>query len=172
MDKYINLAKTAVETFVKNNKIIKPPPDLPKNFFQDKAGAFVSLHTKDGDLRGCIGTFLPTKENLAQEIISNAITAASQDYRFSPVTKKDLVNLEYSVDILSAPVQANDLHELDPKKYGVLVKSDDGRSGLLLPDLEGVDTIELQISIACQKAGINWPEEKPSIYKFTVERHK
>lgn len=171
MDKYTNLAKATIEAYINNNEIIKPPPDLPQKFLQ-KAGVFVSLHTLDGDLRGCIGTFLPTKDNIAQEIISNAISAATSDPRFPSITKKELKNLKYSVDILSSPVKENDVYKLDPKQYGILVKMNDGRSGLLLPNLEGINSIELQISIACQKASINWPEEKPQIFKFTVERHK
>jgi len=172
MDHYLNLAKKTLENYLKKGKVITPPQDLPSEFNQKRAGCFVSLHTKDGDLRGCIGTYLPTKKNIAEEIINNAIAAACHDPRFLPVTSQELAKLEYSVDILTEPVLINKLTELDPKKFGVLVKTNDGRAGLLLPDLEGVETIDEQLTIACQKANIRWPVEQPQIYKFTVERHK
>jgi len=167
MNKYSQLAKQAISEYLKNDKIIDPPVD----FSNTQAGVFVSLHTKSGELRGCIGTYLPQYSNLAEEIINNAIAAAVQDNRFSPLTLNELENLEIGVDVLSEPVKVNNLDELDPKKFGVIVKSAGGRSGLLLPNLTGVDTVKKQLSIACQKAGIVWPDEQPQIFKFTVERH-
>ena len=172
MNYYTDLAKNTLENYLEKNEIITLPSDLPAEFYQKRAGCFVSLHTKNGDLRGCIGTYLPTQKNIADEIINNAIAAACHDPRFLPVTKSELNDLEYSVDILSEPILINNLAELDCKKFGVLVKTNDGRSGLLLPDLEGVETVEQQLFIACQKAGINWQKEKPMIYKFIVERHR
>jgi AmmeMemoRadiSam system protein A len=170
MDEYVNLAKNTVETFLKTNQIPPLPKDLPQAMLKKKAGAFVSIHQKNGELRGCIGTFLPTKPNLALEIITNAISSATQDPRFRPITQEKLDNLVYSVDILSPPKPATK-KEINPKKYGLIVKSEDGRKGLLLPDLEGVDTPEQQIAICCQKAGIG-PKEKISYQIFTVERHQ
>ncbi len=170
MDKYTKLAKETIETYVKNKKVIKVPKDLPKEMIEKQAGVFVSLKKK-GELRGCIGTFLPTQKNIAEEIINNAISAATQDLRFCPVKESELKDLEYSVDVLSEPESVKSLKELDPKKYGVIVGNQFGYRGLLLPNLEGVNDIETQLSIACDKAGIHYQKEPLTIERFTVERH-
>jgi len=172
MDQYIKLAQQTIETYLKEGRLIKPPSNLSQEMLKKKAGVFVSLHKKNGDLRGCIGTFLPTQENIAQEIIHNAISAAFRDPRFYPLQEDELKDLEISVDILSEPEPVDSIEKLNAKKYGIIVKADDGRTGLLLPDIEGVDTVDEQILIACQKAGINPFKEKYQIYRFTVERHK
>ncbi len=189
MDSYISLAKKTVENYVRLGKTIEPPKELPKEMLLKKAGVFVSIHKKSTNhrlrttavdrgqstvdqLRGCIGTFLPTKENIAYEIISNAISAASKDTRFTPIEEKELKYLSYSIDILTKPEPVSRSEDLHPQKYGILVKSENGKTGLLLPDLEGVDTTEKQLAIACTKAGINPKEEKISIFRFEVERHK
>ena len=125
---------------------------------------------KDGELRGCIGTYLPVYENIAQETINNAIAAATQDCRFEPVENSELPFLSYMVYIISKPDPVRSMEELDPEKYGVVVKSS-GKRGLLLPGLEGVKTIAQQISIACQKAGIDPSKEKLLIYKFEVVKY-
>jgi len=169
-DKYLQLAKETVETYIKEGRIISPPKDLSKEMLTKKAGVFVSLHLKDGSLRGCIGTFVPTKKNLALEIIANAISSATQDPRFSPVTEKELPNLIYSVDILSASKTISKDKLSDPKKYGLIVSTQDGRRGLLLPDLPGINTVEEQIKICRLKAGIN-PWEPVNYHIFTAERH-
>jgi uncharacterized protein (TIGR00296 family) len=122
-------------------------------------------------LRGCIGTILPTKENIAEEIIQNAISACSQDLRFSPIAKEELPNITIKVDILSEPEPVESEKVIDPKVHGVIVKSEDGKSGLLLPDLPGIKSSLQQISIAKNKAGI-LPEDKFFLYRFTVERHE
>lgn len=132
------------------------------------AGAFVSLHAHDR-LRGCIGTIGPTTESVAWEIVQNAISACSCDPRFPPVTVSELDSLEYSVDVLGKPEPISSPAELDVKKYGVIV-SCGGRRGLLLPDLEGVDTVEQQIDIARQKGGISSREEY-NLERFEVVRH-
>ncbi len=170
-DFYLDLARQTIETYIKEGKVISLPKNLPKELVNKKAGVFVSLHLKDGSLRGCIGTFVPTKKNLALEIIANAISSATQDPRFSPVTAKELPNLVYSVDILSASKTISKDKLSDPKKYGLIVSSQDGRRGLLLPDLPGVNNIEQQIAICRQKAGIN-PWEPVNYHVFTVERHQ
>ncbi len=184
MSHYIDLAKSAVENYVENGKIISPPLDLPKDFLTKRSGAFVTIE-KSGELRGCIGTYMPVQDNIAQEIINNAISAATEDYRFGPIAKEELPYLSYTVYILHEPELAKNIKELDPKKYGVLVKtvplsaSADvvfnghfaAKSGLLLPDLEDVNTVEEQISIACQKAGIDPDKENMIIYRFTVEKY-
>jgi AmmeMemoRadiSam system protein A len=173
MNPYISLAKSAVENYVKEGKIIFPLSDLPEELLKRKAGAFVTIE-KEKELRGCIGTYLPTKENIAKEIISNAIAAAAQDYRFGPIQKEELPSLFYTVYLLSEPEPVKNRKELNPKKYGIIVKTvaSPQKSGLLLPGLEEVDTVEEQISIACQKAGIDLTEEKILIYKFTVKKYK
>ena len=135
----------------------------------EKAGVFVSLK-KQGELRGCIGTFQPTTESVAEEIIQNAVSAATQDPRFSPVTEDELGEIEYSVDVLSAPEKVAGKEDLDPRKYGVIVKSGDYK-GLLLPDLEGVDTVDAQVNIAAMKAGISLSEDI-ELYRFEVKRYK
>ena len=112
----------------------------------------MSLH-KDGRLRGCIGTIAPTEETLAREIVQNAISAGTRDPRFPPVQAEELDRLEYSVDVLGRPEPVNSLDQLDPKTYGVIV-SYGRKRGLLLPDLDGVDTVEEQVSIARRKGGI------------------
>lgn len=173
MDKYVALAKNTIVNFVKTGQIIKEPAGLPKEMLNNKAGVFVSLHQKsDHSLRGCIGTFLPTKENIALEIISNAVSAATRDPRFDPLTDKELDDLEINIDVLTPPEPVDKIKLLDAKKYGIIVKTDDGRAGLLLPDLEGVETPQEQIDICCQKGGINPKEEAISLFKFTVIRHK
>jgi AmmeMemoRadiSam system protein A len=173
MNPYVSLTKSAVENYVKEGKVISPSPDLPEELLKKKAGVFVTIE-KEKELRGCIGTYLPTKENIAKEIISNAIAAAVQDYRFGPIQKEELPHLSYTVYLLSEPEPIKNIKELNPKKCGIIVKTvaSPQKSGLLLPDLEDVDTIEEQIAIACQKAGIDLTEEKILIYKFTVKKYK
>jgi AmmeMemoRadiSam system protein A len=166
-DLYVELARRATEEYVRTRRRIAPPAKLPARL-KERAGVFVSIK-KRGALRGCIGTFLPTEENLAEEIIANAISSATRDYRFPPISPQELGELEYSVDILTPPEPAT-IEELDPRRYGVLVESG-GRRGLLLPDLEGVETVEQQLEIARRKAGIG-PDEPVQVYRFTVERHK
>lgn len=168
-DPYIELAKKTIETYIKDDKIIDIPLDTPKELLDNKSAVFVSIH-KNGYLRGCIGTIIPTTKCVAQEIINNAINASTEDPRFDPVTVDELKDLEINVDVLTLPEDIDDKTMLDPKKYGVIVRSGLKR-GLLLPDLEGVDTIDEQISIAKQKAGIN-DNEKIELQRFEVIRHK
>ncbi len=161
------LAKTAVNGYLKNGKLPQTPTDLPP-VWAKRAGVFVSIK-KAGNLRGCIGTYSPTQSNAAREVIVNALSAATQDPRFAPVTEDELLDLKFSVDVLGAPEAISDTQELDPKVFGVLVKCRE-RVGLLLPDLEGVDTVEEQIGIARKKAGIS-PSEEADLYRFTVTRY-
>lgn len=168
MHPLVSLAKETVEQYTKTGKVVKPPADLIPEM-SGRAGVFVSLKKK-GELRGCIGTFQPTTENVAREIIQNAVSAATQDPRFSPVAEKELDDIEYSVDVLSEPEKIISKRDLDPRKYGVIVKSGN-RKGLLLPDLEGVDTVDDQISIATMKAGIFIGEEI-ELFRFEVKRYR
>jgi len=136
---------------------------------QERAGVFVSIH-KAKELRGCIGTFEPTQASVAEEIITNAINSATRDPRFLPIAPDELDDLNYSVDVLTKPEPIKSQDELDPKKYGVIVEAG-MRRGLLLPDLEGVDTVDFQIDICRQKAGI-LPDEPIKLYRFEVKRYK
>lgn len=169
MNPLVNLAITAVESYIKEGKIIEPPENFPKEFLNRGAGIFVTIE-ENGELRGCIGTYLPLRQNIAEEIIYNAIAAATEDYRFGPLQKEELPHLSYAVYILSKPELIKNIKELDAKKYGVIVKTE-AKCGLLLPCLDGVNTIDQQIFIACQKGGINLGREKIIIYKFTVEKY-
>ena len=162
----VRLARDTLETFVRHREIIEPVVD--SSLLVQQAGVFVSLKI-NGRLRGCIGTIAPAQANLAAEIIENTISAGFYDPRFPPVAAEELPLIEYSVDVLSPPEPISGPHELDPKKYGVIVEKG-GRKGLLLPDLDGVDTVERQLSIALEKAGI-MPQENYQISRFLVTRY-
>ncbi|MCX7988238.1 MAG: AmmeMemoRadiSam system protein A [Thermodesulfovibrio sp.] len=169
MHPYVEIAKRTIEDFVKTGKISSIPKEIPEDM-KKKAGVFVSIK-KRGQLRGCIGTFMPATENIYTEIIRNAIAAATEDPRFPPVHESELPELEYSVDILSPPEPVRNLDELDPKKYGIIVIKG-WQKGLLLPDIEGVNTVDEQLRIAKLKAGIDPFDPDVEIYKFKVERYK
>ncbi len=164
---YVRLARESLNEYYINNKVLKPSNDLPKEMLNKRHGVFVSLK-KYGNLRGCIGTILPTTDSVAEEIIKNAIQAATSDPRFMKVSKEELKELDISVDVLTDPVKATK-KGLNPKIYGVIVTKGNKR-GLLLPDLEGVDTVDEQLEIACQKANIY--DEDYEIEKFQVIRYK
>ncbi|WP_448376477.1 AmmeMemoRadiSam system protein A [Fervidobacterium sp.] len=166
---YVRWAIEVIENYVRHRKIIEPHSELPKELFTTKAGAFVTLHNLDGSLRGCIGTFAPVRENLAYEIRDNAIAAATKDPRFPPVEIEELDNIVVNVDVLSPYEPVKSIEELDPKKYGIIVQKG-WRRGLLLPDIEGIETVEEQIRIAKLKAGIY--DDDFEIYRFTVERYR
>jgi len=161
------LAKDTVESYVREGKTPQLKRLTPE--MQEKAGVFVSIHKLD-DLRGCIGTFEPVQKNIAEEIIANAISSATRDPRFPPIAPEELKDLNYSVDVLTTPESVESKDQLDPKKYGVIVEAG-WRRGLLLPDLEGVDSVDYQIDICRQKAGIA-PDEPVKLYRFQVKRYK
>ncbi|MBO8161655.1 MAG: AmmeMemoRadiSam system protein A [Thermosipho sp. (in: Bacteria)] len=166
---YVKWAIEVIENYIIHNKIAIPDEKkLPKELFEKKAGCFVTLHLTNGSLRGCIGTYEPTQPNLALEIRNNAIASATRDPRFPPVTQEELANIVVNVDVLGEIEPVNSLAELDPKKYGIIVVKGWNR-GLLLPDIEGVDTVEEQIRIAKLKAGIF--DNDFELYKFKVERY-
>lgn len=167
-DEYVRLARLAVESYIKDGIISSVPKNTSSELLDLKAGTFVSLHL-NGNLRGCIGTISPTTKTVAEEIIQNSISACSQDPRFNRVEVKELPFLEYSVDVLAEPLKIKDKIELDVKRFGVIVKNGN-RRGLLLPDLDGVNSIEEQISIAKQKANIRENEEV-ELERFEVIRH-
>lgn len=168
-DPYVKLARQSLESYILSRRRIDIPDDVPEEMLHAKAGAFVSIH-KDGALRGCIGTTGPTTDCVAREIIENAISASTRDPRFSPIGPEELPRLEISVDVLGEPEDIGSEAELDVKRYGVIVSSG-GKRGLLLPDLDGVDTVEQQIDIARQKAGIR-RSESVKLQRFEVVRHE
>ena len=167
-DAYVRLARETINTYIRMGKIIDIPSDCPDEMTGRKAGAFVSIHKND-NLRGCIGRICATRENLAKEIIHNAIAASTEDPRFSPITEDELDALEISVDVLGEAEDIDSPSLLDVKRYGVIVSTNTKR-GLLLPDLDGVDTVEDQIAIAKSKAGI-LDGEKYKLQRFEVIRH-
>ena len=168
-DPYVHLARQSLESFIKTGQRLERPENLPDDLIGRKAGIFVSLK-KDGRLRGCIGTISGIRESVADEIIHNAISAGTEDPRFDEVQKSELDSLVYSVDVLGVPEKICSKDSLDARKYGVIVKNG-MRHGLLLPNLDGVDTPEQQINIALQKAGIS-PHEEYTLERFEVVRHK
>lgn len=167
-DDYVKLAYKSVYNYVLHGKELKLPDNLPEEMLNTHAGAFVSIH-ENGKLRGCIGTTSPTTDNVALEIIQNAISASTKDPRFDAIKADELKFLEISVDVLGNPEDISGLSELDAKKYGVIVSSGRKR-GLLLPDLDGVDSVEQQIEIAMQKGGITRDDEI-HLQRFEVVRH-
>lgn len=163
------LARRTVEAFVRDSLSLAPPAEVPDELAV-RAGCFVSIKTRDGDLRGCIGTIDPVKDTLAEEIIANAIGSATRDPRFPPVQASELPNLKYSVDVLSAPEPCT-IDDLDPKIYGVIVEDESGfRRGLLLPNLEGIDNAAHQVEIAARKAGIA-PDSPVKLLRFRADRY-
>jgi AmmeMemoRadiSam system protein A/AmmeMemoRadiSam system protein B len=164
------LARRAVETFIREGVIIEPPAES-SGLLNQRAACFVSLKTHAGELRGCIGTIEPARKRLAEELIANAISAATRDPRFPPVTTSELNSLRYSVDVLHAPEPA-EFEDLDPEVYGVIVEDREAlRRGLLLPDIQGVETARQQVDIAARKAGI--PQNTPlKLSRFRVERFR
>lgn len=169
-DAYVRLARKALETYVRTGKMLVIPDDLPEELRSKRAGVFVSLKMH-GRLRGCIGTILPVTDSVAEEIADNAVSAGCRDPRFTPVKEEELDQLVYSVDVLGETEEIASPEELDVKEYGVIV-SKGRKRGLLLPNLEGVDTVEEQISIAMQKAGIDETETGVKLERFRVIRHK
>ena len=167
-DEYVKLARDAIEAYVSRDITIDVPEGLPKEMTDNMAGAFVSIH-KMGELRGCIGTISPTKVSVAKEIIDNGISAATKDPRFPEITKDELPWLDISVDVLGRPEDIDSRDELDIKRYGVIVSSGYKR-GLLLPDLDGIESVDQQIDIARRKAGIGEDEEY-TLQRFEVIRH-
>ncbi|MEX1307350.1 MAG: AmmeMemoRadiSam system protein A [Eubacteriales bacterium] len=167
-DNYVALARQTMGAYIPSGQIIPPPSGLPPEMYTEQRGVFVSIK-KNGNLRGCIGTIEPVQSCIAEEIIRNAISAATRDPRFSPITPDELDTLEISVDVLFPPEDIDDLDELNPKEYGVIVNKG-FRRGLLLPNLEGIDSAHEQVDIALQKAGIG-PNERYKMQRFKVVRH-
>ncbi|TAH52470.1 MAG: AmmeMemoRadiSam system protein A [Chloroflexota bacterium] len=174
-DPLVILAHRAVDEYVRHGQrfaLSNADALTPKlgARLQERAGTFVSIHKKNGDLRGCIGTFMPVRANVAEEVIENAIASASRDPRFYPIQEWELDDLDISVDVLSEPEPVQSARELNPQVYGVIVTDRAGnRRGLLLPMLEQVQTVEQQIDIARQKAFIG-ADEPIQLFRFRVQR--
>jgi AmmeMemoRadiSam system protein A len=165
------LARLAVETFVRRGHLIDAPSGDSHPALLQPAPCFVCIKTLDRRLRGCIGTVEPARDTLAEEIVVNAVGAATRDPRFRPITAGELASIFYTVDVLDTPEPAR-VEDLDPKLFGVIVENVDGsRRGLLLPDIDGVETVGRQIQIAAQKAGIS-PHAPLKLYRFRVRRYK
>ena len=163
------LARLTIETLITRGTVVAPP-DAPSDLLDARAACFVTIKTRNGDLRGCIGTIEPAKDTLAEELITNAVNSATRDPRFPPVRADELPNLKYSVDVLSAPEPAQ-LEDLDSNQFGVIVEEEDGlKKGLLLPRLEGVDSVTKQIEIASRKAGIA-PGTPVKLFRFRADRY-
>lgn len=188
MDVYVKLAKATIENYIKTGVVLSvrrgevvnsedniscdvdvSQLQLDDDMLHRRAGVFVSLKIR-GQLRGCIGTISGVQNSIAEEIIQNAVSSSTKDPRFSPVTESELPCLEYSVDVLGDAERIDSTDQLDVKRYGVIVTKG-YRRGLLLPNLEGVDTVEQQVAIACAKAGID-VSENPDMERFEVVRHK
>ena len=163
------LARLTVETLIREGTVIEPPVH-PRAVLATRAGVFVTLRSADGQLRGCIGTIEPAHPNVAEEIVQNAISAATRDPRFLPVSTDELPDLEYGVDVLSIPELARGTEDLDPERYGVIVETLDGRRrGLLLPRIQGIESVEAQWLAVHSKAGIK-PGTPVRVERFTVTR--
>lgn len=167
----VALAHRAINEYVRHGqRVLTPRAEEYAPYWNERAGVFVSIHKTNGELRGCVGTFMPTRENIADEVIENAIAAATRDPRFYPITERELGDLEISVDVLSEPEAIASKAELDPQVYGVIVADREGtRRGLLLPMLEQVKTVEQQVMIAKQKAYIG-ADEPVQLWRFRVQR--
>ena len=167
-DAYVALARRAVEEYTRTGQVIPVPAGLPEELYQQQAGVFVSLKENDS-LRGCVGTVQAAENSVAEEIIYNAVSACSRDPRFQPVGPEELDRLTITVDVLGKLEKVNSVEELDEKKYGVIVSKENSQ-GLLLPDLDGVDSVQEQIGIAKRKAGIK-DQEEVELQRFEVIRH-
>ena len=167
-DDYVSLARRAIDHYARTKEVLEVPKGLPDEMYSANAGVFVSIK-ENGSLRGCIGTIQPSESSLAREIIYNAVSASSRDPRFSPIEPEELDRLTITVDVLGKVEKAASWEELDVKKYGVIVSNENGR-GLLLPNIDGVETVQEQIAIARQKAGIG-EQEEIELERFQVERH-
>lgn len=133
------------------------------------AAVFVTLRRSDGSLRGCIGSLNPTQTDVCGETARSAVLAASRDPRFAPVEADELEGLSVEVSVLTRPEPISGVSDLDPARFGVVVRDDNGRQGLLLPDIPGIDDAATQVAIARNKAGIA-PESHVTLQRFTVRK--
>ena len=166
------LARKSIESYVTSDRMLGPPADLPEEM-KRRAGAFVTIR-RHGELRGCMDTIEPSFSSVAEEVIQNAISAATRDPRFAPVSVDELNELEVKVDVMGEPELVSSLDDLDPKRYGLIVQSvaEPRQRGLLLPDLDRIDTVEKQVHwTRHHKAGITDPAEEVKMFRFEVVRY-
>ena len=169
---YTKVALVTIQKYLDTGNSENLINEIPEDILSNRRGCFVSLHKTDGSLRGCIGTIEPQEENLYEEIIRNAISAATRDSRFSPLSEDELEDIEISVDVLTEPEQIFDLDELDPEIFGIIVKDDSHHRAILLPSIPTIDTIEKQIEIVKRKAGLSKIKNKNlKFYRFTSNRY-
>ena len=170
----VKLARETIEDYVRNRRVPpSPPEDELSSEMKQQGGVFVSIKKK-GQLRGCIGTIEPRQTNVAEEVIENAVSAATRDPRFPPIGPEELKDLEISVDVLTTPEPIESLDQLDPKRYGLIVQSlaNPLKRGLLLPDLPSIRTAEEQFHhTKVYKAGIADEDEPIQMYRFEVVRY-
>lgn len=171
MKGHVDLAKMAIKEFVQTGRKVDVPADVLEEMKEKRAGVFVTIHIGK-ELRGCIGTFVPTKKDVAEEIVANAISACSSDPRFFPVEDTELDELEIEVSILEEAKSIEQIQKHDPQKEGIIVAAEDGRKGLLLPGLEGIDTVQKQIKIAAEKGNINPDAEPIQLLSFKTKIFK
>ncbi|MDK2945913.1 AmmeMemoRadiSam system protein A [Geotoga petraea] len=169
MHKYVKLAFEVIKSQFEKESVSDFSIYKNDEDFKIKRGCFVTIHNNDDSLRGCIGTIEPYYENLYEEIYHNAISAAFKDPRFDELREKELKNIKISVDVLGDLKKVNKKDELNPQKFGIVLQKGFHR-GVLLPNLEGVDTVEKQIYITKMKAGIN--SDDFDIFKFEVNRYE
>ena len=168
---YTKIALKSIKEFLETGRTTKIESEEIPIELREKKACFVSLHiAKNNNLRGCIGTIEPVRENLYQEIIKNAVSAASRDTRFNPLALSEFNSITLSVDVLSIPKKKNDLQNHNPKTHGLIISDGNYRRGILLPNLEGIDTAQQQEDIVMQKAGIHLTNSNLKYYTFTVER--
>jgi len=167
----LDLARKSIEYYLKNKMVLPIPKNLPDFLLQNQMGIFISIFEKNNDkLRGCIGTHKPARKNIAEEIIYNSLFCAFDDQRFPSLVKNELNSIYFEVSLLSKTVQVKNLKELDPKIFGIIILSENERQALLLPSIEGIDAVEKQLSIICQKANIDPTKEKINLLKFKVKK--
>jgi AmmeMemoRadiSam system protein A len=168
---YVTLARRTVERKLNGEPMvgggieIDPRPEL----WIPRRACFVSIKTTDGNLRGCIGTIVPIRPSIDLEIMENAISSSTRDPRFPPMKARELDRVVFSVDVLGEPEAVADKSMLDAARWGVIVTKGPAR-GVLLPDLEGVDTVDRQLEIAAAKAGI-YDMKGAAISRFSVDRY-
>lgn len=169
---YAQVAWDAIQEYVQEGGVEYMENREAPEELKEARGCFVSIHKHDGSLRGCIGTIKPTRKNLYSEIISNAISAVSRDIRFSPLEESELQNITVSVDVLTQPRLVQDISQLNPQKYGVIISDGTFKKGVLLPGIEGINTVERQLEIAKKKAGLEtYNNEDLEIYSFESIRY-
>ena len=170
---HTRIVQSAIISYLKKRNTKKLNIEcVPDEFFSMRRGCFVSLHKTDNELRGCIGTIEPNEKNLYEEIIRNAVSAAFRDSRFEPITEEELSDINFSVDILTQPEAITDFDDLDPRIFGVIITDNNYHRAVLLPDIDGIDTVEKQINIVKRKAGLSHADNNElTIYRFTSMRY-